>query len=181
MRLLPILALLGCNTTGTTSIGDAPDTETNTDTNDTNDTDDTEGTEPTPYPLSWIGTREIVFEVGCEGTIFENGEEVTKDPDYNELVEACPTCAHIFAADTDPESICNGAVGVSPTIYRGIILNETDVTVVLFGNGDNGWTVSIEAEGELDEKMLAYYYDAEYYSGGDYYYYEAFGEIQIFE
>ena len=187
MRLLPVLAMLACNPTGTATVGPAPDTTDTTDTNgnnggndttDTADTADPQDTEDTiPYPLTWNGTREIIFEGYCEDTIYEEGEEVTRDEDYGVLMDACPTCSHIFEASTDPDSICQGYVGVSSTIYRGIIRNEQDVTVVLFSNSDGDWEISIEATGEIDENMLYYEYVGEY-NGYDY---TAIGEVELYE
>ncbi len=178
--LLPALALLACNPSASVAVGDAPDVEDTdttgtTDTADTTDTDDTADTEPTPYPLTWVGTREITFEGICEDTIYEDGEEVTKDSDYEELLEACPTCNHIFEAYTDPDAICDDQIGVSSTIYRGIIYLEQGVEVVLFTYGDSGWDISIEAEGEIDGTTLTYFYDSDY-SG---YEYTAEGEIEL--
>jgi hypothetical protein len=178
MRLLPVLAMLACNPTDVVAIGDAPDVSDTgtTDTDDTTDTQDTEdsGTEPLPYPLTWVGTREIVFEGICEDTIYEEGEEVTKDSDYEDLLEACPTCNHIFEADTDPDSICDGQIGVSSTIYRGIIYLEEGVEVVLFSY-DDGWEITVEAEGEIDGTTLTYTYQSDY---GDYEY-SAEGDIEL--
>jgi hypothetical protein len=185
MSLLSALALFACNPTGTAVVGDAPDvndTGSNPDTTDPSnpDTDtDTEETEETeeeiPYPLIWSGTREIIFEGICEDTIYEDGEEVTKDSDFEDLLDACPTCSHIFVASTDPESICSGQVGVSSTIYRGLIYNEQGVLVVLFYDDDGRWEISAEAEGEIDGETLTYSYQGDY-AGYDY---TAIGEVTL--
>ena len=182
MRLLPALALLACNSTGTAVVGDAPevnDTGLSTQPTDTStpgtDTEDTEDTQSTPYPLTWSGTREIIFEGICEDTIYEDGEEVTKDSDYEDLLDACPSCSHIFVASTDPDAICSGQVGVSSTIYRGLIYNEQDVTVVLLYEDDGRWEISEEADGEIDGDTLTYSYRGDY-AGYDY---TAIGEVEL--
>ena len=181
MRLLPALALIACNPTGTAVVGDAPDvTDTGlTDTPDTSDSSasdtDTEDSDTTPYPLIWSGTREIIFEGICEDTIYEDGEEVTKDSDYEDLLDACPSCSHIFEASTDPDAICSGQVGVSSTIYRGIIYNEQDVTVVLLYEDDGRWEISQEADGEIDGDKLTYSYTGDYAG----YEYTAIGEVEL--
>lgn len=182
MLLLPALALLACNSSGTAVVGDAPDvtdTGSTIDTTDSSspDTDTEEETEPVPYPLSWRGTREIIFEGYCEDTIYEDGEEVTRDSDFEDLLDACPSCSHIFEASTDPSSICYGQVGVSATIYRGIIYTEEGVTVVMFSEDDGRWEISKEIDGDLDEDRLTYDYEDEY-AGYDY---TAIGEVEISE
>ena len=178
MRLLPVLALFACNPTGTAVIGDAPEVNDTgpTDTTDTSETEtDTEDTDTVPYPLTWSGTREIIFEGICEDTIYEDGEEVTKDSDYEDLLDACSSCSHIFEASTDPDAICSGQVGVSSTIYRGIIYNEQDVTVVLLYEEDGRWEVSQEADGEIDGDTLTYSYTGDYAG----YEYTAIGEVEL--
>ncbi len=188
MRLLPVLALLACNPTGSVPVDGSkaggnetlPSTDGDTsDTEDPSDTEDTEDTDTTPYPLTWVGSRVINFPGYCEEAIYEDGEEVTRDSDFEDLVDLCPDCNHLFEASTDTDSICNNTVGVSPTIYRGIILNEEDVEVVLFSFNGGDWDISLETEGEINGTTLTYEYESVYNYYGQNYDFTAEGEIEL--
>ena len=184
MRCLGIalLALIGCDpVTAVVYDGALPsDTgaplDSGVDTVDTGDTgapppvSDTALTETVePGPPGWDGERDFTFD-DCQEAVFEEGVEITHDPDYAAQVEACEGCDLVFRVEVEPDRICthvddgpdwltNGFEITSP-VYRGLIFDGDEVVIYEIRRPwGNNWSASEYAEGAVEGDTFEYTYE----------------------
>ncbi|MCB9741763.1 MAG: hypothetical protein H6740_04055 [Alphaproteobacteria bacterium] len=160
MRLLPLLALLGCTPSGTIKLGDSgtpggDDTGTTGDDTGAGGDDSGEDTEPPPEPdfSRWIGERSVLYD-DCEEIIYEEGQAYEADWEYYDVVfEWCPECDYVYSVEAGPEQVCG--LGVTQQTYRLLDL-DGDRAILYYFDQREGWLEL--AEGDFDGFNIEYRY-----------------------
>jgi hypothetical protein len=168
-RYLALLGLVaGCKVDAVLSdpVFDTDVAETDADADTDADTD--VDTEP-PAPLTWTGTRVFEFPRYCTDTVYETGVEVTNDPTQADATNTCGDCDAVFRIQASPEAICDGTVGISTTIFRGVKWNGDQATIYLLSNENApGWYREELAVGTVSGATITYSYQKNY-NGFDYF------------
>lgn len=119
------------------------------------DTDDTEQPWDTSGgPFAWTGER--TYDIGgvCEGTLYEDGDQIVDDEERLERLEdACGQCTQFFQLEVSPAQICD--LGVATRTYRGLsFAGDGTVGIWTFGETDAGELQSeMFAQGDLGETV----------------------------
>lgn len=164
------LVLVGCGPAEANLGAVVGDTDVAGDADTDTDTDSDSDTEP-PGPLTWTGTRLFQFDVGCEDTVEEAGEQVVDpdaDPRFDDVLGLCDKCDAVFRIDVSPESICDGYVPISQEVFRGIAYDGERVRIYSFLQENDGrWARADLAVGRWGSAgEITYDYEGAYYNYG---------------
>ena len=168
----PTPAVLGDEVPADTDVESDADTDSDTDADTDSDTDadtdsDTDAdTDTDAYPLHWDGDRHFVFYDACEGSVTEEGIEVTKESDWSELVAACDSCDHVFYVEVSPSEICDGWVRIASEVARGVEWRadgSAQIWNIRQGDGGSFWAEPLSQDSEVDGDTIRYAYAGVYY------------------
>ena len=164
------IVLVGCGPAQANLGGVGGDTDVTGDADTDADSDSDSDTEP-PGPLTWTGARQFAFDVGCEDSVEESGEQIVDaadDPRFDDVLGLCDECDAVFRIDVSPESICDGYVPISQEVFRGIAYDGERVRIYnLFQEGNGRWSRVDLALGEADSTGgITYDYEGAYYNYG---------------
>lgn len=133
---------------------------------DTAETADTAPPAPLPDYSVWDGARTFSYTSDwgdCTESTNEFGEELLEGDTYDQLLEACPDCEHLYEVGVSPDELCDW-IGLSDPTYRGLVLGEGWAAVYGF---DWDWSGDVEADlldddADFDGWTLSYAYELEY-------------------
>jgi hypothetical protein len=176
-RYFPLLVIMaGCSPVGAVLSDPTVDTDINGDADTDADADadadvdaDTDADTQPPDPLSWTGTRDFDFGRMCQDQVTEEGVEVTHDDKYSDVTATCGDCNAIFEVTVSPDTICDGFVPITTTVYRGVKwLDGGKATIYNISNVESpGWYREELATGAVSGSTIKYAYDKNY-NGADY-------------
>jgi hypothetical protein len=177
----PVEAVVSDEPPGDTDpAGDADtdaDSDSDADTDTDTDTDTDADTDADTYPLQWYGERRFVFDAGCDDTVYEEGIEVTKEPDFADARALCSSCEHIFYVQASPERICDGYVPIATEIVRGVDYGSLGAAVYRIDWDGDGWQLTKLADADVRGDGLSVDYTYTGDVSGYAYEVEGFAEI----
>lgn len=154
---MTLILILSCTpSSGSVSVDTGSLIEADADTDADTDSDTDVDTPPEPDTSVWIGERDLRYD-GCEETLSEEGFELDDSWEYYEYVQdECPKCNHFYEVDVWPEQACG--LGISTTVYRGLILDADEGHAEVWGFSNNG-TSEYDDNADFDGMNVDYAYD----------------------